>query len=69
MQSKKAIYSQRLTQSLIFDSSFQIIVLLVFKNFLLYLLTASVIGALQKIGVSLYLRKMYPYLLENQYEN
>lgn len=43
---------------------FQIIVLLVFKNFLLYLLTASVIGALQKIGVSLYLRKMYPYLLE-----
>lgn len=61
---QKAIYSQRLTQSLIFDSSFQIIVLLVFKNFLLYLLTASVIGALQKIGVSLYLRKMYPYLLE-----
>lgn len=42
----------------------QIIALLAFKNFLAYLLTAAVIGTVQKIGISLYLRKMYPYLLE-----
>lgn len=44
--------------------TFQIVVLLLFKNFLVYLLTASIIGVLQKIGISLYLRKLYPYLLE-----
>lgn len=44
--------------------TFQIVVLVLFKNFLVYLLTASIIGVLQKIGISLYLRKLYPYLLE-----
>ena len=48
----------------LFTVGFQIIVLLVFRNFLLYLLTASIIGALQKIGVSIYLRHLYPYLSE-----
>lgn len=40
----------------------QIIVLLIFKSFLLYLITASVIGLLEKIIVSLYMNKRYPYL-------
>lgn len=44
---------------------FQIIVLLIFKNFLAYLLTASTISTLQKIGVSIYMRKLYPYLSKN----
>jgi O-antigen/teichoic acid export membrane protein len=42
----------------------QIIVLLVYKNFLFYLLTTSVIGLIQKIYVNIYLNKVYPYLLD-----
>jgi len=45
-------------------TAFQIIVLLVFKNFLLYLLTASVIQLVQKIFINVYLNKMYPFLLD-----
>ena len=48
----------------LFTVGFQIVVLLVFRNFLFYLLTASIIGTLQKIGVSIYLRHLYPYLSE-----
>ncbi len=42
----------------------QLIVLFVFRNFLVYLLTASVIGLLQKIIVNNYLNRRYPYLLD-----
>ena len=40
----------------------QIVVLLVTKNFLFYLLAQSFVELAQKIFVSLYLNKMYPYL-------
>ena len=42
----------------------QIIVLLLFKSFLIYLLTGAAIELLQKIYVSLFFDRMYPYLLD-----
>jgi len=42
----------------------QIIVLLVFKNFLIYLLTAAAVELTQKIFASIYLNHLYPYLRE-----
>lgn len=42
----------------------QIIILLLYKNFLLYLLAAAVIGLIQKIYVNIYLNRLYPYLLD-----
>lgn len=42
----------------------QIIVLLVYENFLIYLLTAAVVELVQKIFASRYLDKRYPYLRE-----
>lgn len=44
--------------------SAQIAVLLVTKNFLLFLLTQSVVELLQKIFVSIYFNRLYPYLKE-----
>ena len=46
----------------------QIISLLVFKSFLLYLLIASFIGLLQKIFINIYLNKKYPYLHDKDIE-
>jgi len=43
----------------------QIVVLLMFKSFLIYLLTGAAIELLQKIYVSLFFNRMYPYLLDN----
>lgn len=40
----------------------QIVVLFVTRNFLIYLLTQSAIELLQKIFVSIYLNRLYPYL-------
>ena len=40
----------------------QIVILLLFKNFLLYLLIASFIGLTQKIFISFYLNRLFPYL-------
>lgn len=42
----------------------QIIILYIYKNFLFYLLTAAVIGLIQKIYVNSYLNKLYPFLLD-----
>ena len=50
------------------EKMLQIIALLVFRSFLVYLLTASVIGLLQKIFINIYLNKLYPYLLEKNVE-
>lgn len=44
----------------------QIIVLIVFKNFYMYLLTDAVVQLMQKIFVSRYLNKLYPYLKEKE---
>ncbi|MBE5859929.1 MAG: polysaccharide biosynthesis protein [Butyrivibrio sp.] len=45
---------------------FQIIVLLVMPNFYLYLLTDAIVQLIQKIFVSRYLDKLYPYLTDKQ---
>lgn len=42
----------------------QLIILLFFKNFLLYLLTGALVGTLQKIFINMFLNKQYPYLLD-----
>ena len=44
----------------------QIVVLLVTKNFLFYLLAQSFVELAQKIFVSIYLNKMYPYLRDKE---
>lgn len=46
----------------------QIVVLSVTKSFLFYLLTHAVIELLQKIVVSIYLNRLYPYLRERKAE-
>ncbi|WP_029323146.1 lipopolysaccharide biosynthesis protein [Butyrivibrio sp. AE3004] len=43
---------------------FQIIILLIIPNFYLYLLTDAVVQLIQKIFVSSYLNKLYPYLTD-----
>ncbi|MBH1939420.1 glycoside hydrolase family 88 protein [Mobilitalea sibirica] len=40
----------------------QIIILILFRNFLFYLLTSATIGLLQKIFVNRYFQRLYPYL-------
>lgn len=47
---------------------FQIIVLLLTKNFLLYLLMQAAIELLQKIAVNAYFNRLYPYLRERKTE-
>lgn len=47
---------------------FQIIVLLLTKNFLLYLLMQAAIELLQKIAVNAYFNRLYPYLRERKVE-
>lgn len=42
----------------------QIISLLIWKNFLVYLLIAAILGVFQKIFISVYFDKLYPYLRE-----
>lgn len=67
-EQKNYIFTTINTITNIATIAFQIIVLLVFKNFLLYLLTASVVSTIQKIIVSVYLKKMYPYLSDKNTE-
>ena len=42
----------------------QIVILLVTKNFLLFLLTQSAVELVQKVFVSIYFNRLYPYLRE-----
>lgn len=44
----------------------QVIVLLAFKNFLLFLISQAVVELLQKIFVSCYFNKLYPYLRDKE---
>ncbi|MBE6985061.1 MAG: polysaccharide biosynthesis protein [Ruminococcaceae bacterium] len=46
----------------------QIIALLLFSNYLVYLLIGTFVGLVQKIFVSLYFNKLYPYLKEKNVE-
>jgi len=47
----------------------QIIVLLIFKSYLLYLLINTFIGLIQKIFVYIYFKKLYPYLTKKESGN
>lgn len=46
--------------------SAQIIILTIYKDFLLYLLTGAIIGLIQKISINSHLNKLYPYLLDKK---
>ncbi|MBQ9991364.1 MAG: polysaccharide biosynthesis protein [Lachnospiraceae bacterium] len=61
-QQKNYIQTNVLTLTKLATTIVQIVVLLLTGNFLLYLLAAAAIELLQKICVSSYLNKLYPYL-------
>lgn len=48
----------------IFITVAQIIVLIIFKNYLIFLIVQTIMQLLQKILIDLYLNKLYPYLKE-----
>jgi len=49
--------------------SVQIIIMVVYKDFLIYLLIGAIIGLIQKIGVNMYLNRLYPYLIDKNVKN
>lgn len=61
-EQKNYIQTNVLTLTKLATTIFQIIVLLTTSNFLLYLLAAAFVELVQKIYVSHYLNKLYPYL-------
>ncbi len=63
-EQKNYIQTNIITITKIFTVLFQIIVVAVTKNFYLFLLTDAFIQLIQKIFVSRFLDKMYPYLRE-----
>ena len=46
----------------------QIVSLFIWKNFLIYLLTAAIFGLIQKIFISAYFNKLYPFLKDKKSE-
>lgn len=48
----------------IITTAMQLVTLIVYKNFLVYLLTGAIAGCIEKIVVNYYLNKMYPYVKE-----
>ncbi len=65
-QQKNYIQTNVITITKAITVSLQIVGLLVFPNFYLYLVTLAVIELIQKIFVSIYLDKLYPYLKDKQ---
>ena len=63
-EQKNYIQTNITTVTKIVTSCVQIAVLLLTENFLLYLLTKLAIELLQKIFVSIYFNRLYPYLLD-----
>lgn len=61
-EQKNYIQTNVLTLTKLVTTIVQILVLLLSANFLLYLLAAAAVELLQKICVSIYLNKQYPYL-------
>lgn len=61
-EQKNYIQTNVLTVTKLITTVLQIIVLLTTSNFLFYLLTAAFVELVQKIYVSHYLNKLYPYL-------
>lgn len=67
-EQKNYIQTNVLTITKILTTLLQIIILLLTSNFLLYLLTAAAVELVQKIYVSHYLNKLYPYLKDKNVE-
>jgi O-antigen/teichoic acid export membrane protein len=67
-EQKNYIQTNILTITKVIVVFFQIIVVIVTKNFLLYLLTDAVVQLIQKVFVSKFLDKMYPFLKEKNVE-
>ncbi|WP_026521635.1 lipopolysaccharide biosynthesis protein [Butyrivibrio sp. VCB2001] len=67
-EQKNYIQTNILTITKVIVVFLQIIVVIVTKNFLLYLLTDAVVQLIQKIFVSKFLDKMYPFLKEKNVE-
>jgi O-antigen/teichoic acid export membrane protein len=63
-EQKNYIFSYINTITSVVTVTIQIISLVIFKSFLVYLLVAAIIGLIQKIFVSIYLNRKYPYLLD-----
>lgn len=67
-EQKNYIQTNILTITKVIVVFLQIIVVIVTKNFLLYLLTDAVVQLIQKVFVSKFLDKMYPFLKEKNVE-
>ena len=67
-QQKNYIQTNVITITKTITVSLQIIGLLVMPNFYLYLMTSAIVELLQKIFVSFYLDKLYPYLRDKKVE-
>lgn len=65
-EQKNYIQTNILTITKLMTIISQLVVLWFTSNFLLYLLTAAIVELLQKIYVSHYLNKLYPYLKEKE---
>lgn len=63
-EQKNYIQTNIITITKLITMSLQIVVVLVTGNFYVYLFTAAIVELLQKIFVSFYLNRRYPYLLE-----
>jgi len=63
-EQKNYIQTNINTLTKIVTAAVQISILLLFRNFLLYLLAQSAVELLQKILVTIYLNRLYPYLLD-----
>jgi O-antigen/teichoic acid export membrane protein len=67
-EQKNYIQTNINTITKVITSLIQIVIVVVFENFYLFLLTDAAVQLLQKIFVSRYLDKMYPYLKEKDVE-
>lgn len=63
-EQKSYIQTNINTLTKLVTATVQISVLLLFRNFLFYLLAQSAVELLQKIFVTVYLNRLYPYLLD-----
>lgn len=68
-EQKNYIQTNINTLTKIVTAAVQIAVLLLFRNFFLYLLAQSVVELLQKVFVTMYFNRLYPYLQEKNVED
>ena len=67
-EQKNYIHSNIITITRAITMIVQILVIILTKNFLLYLISAAVIELIQKIFANYYLNRMYPYLTDKDAE-